>query len=476
MFDNVLGQPAVSQLARDIETGVLAPSMLFCGPPASGKGTAGLELGRILSCENAHESTGSRAPWNCSCSACSHHRLLSHPDILLLGPRSFSAEIAAASAAFLREPGTPSVRLFFQRALRKLLARFSPVLWEDDPKLGKVRGYITDLEEDADVLGPLAGEGRPLPDPESLKKVCGRILKNALKLEAEGMGEAIPVAQIRRAAFWSRLAPQGKHKLLLIENADRMLEGGRNSLLKILEEPPDTVTIVLTSTREEALLPTVLSRLRPYHFAPRPPALEAEVIRRVFRDPVYADTLGAGESQGSPLAAAEPGLGNGIRAYLDSFLPMPGNVLPLAAFFAASVAYGAAVDLRRRGETSLPAPLVALGKYTAPIAEAGELGRPREDLRAVMAKVLGDLENFEVRSLFSRFLGRLLFLVSESFKSSLAAPEEAPVPPSHWILYNDIWRNAVKEAETAVNTYNQNPVLALERLGTELRRALGEGI
>jgi DNA polymerase-3 subunit gamma/tau len=436
--------------------------MLFCGPPASGKGTAGLELGRILSCEN----TGALAPWNCTCSACSHHRSLSHPDILLLGTRAFSGEIAAASAAFLREPDAPPARLFFQRALRKLLARFSPVLWEEDPKFGKVRGYAADLEEDADGLSLSAGESPPAP--EVLKKLCDRILKNALKLEAEGLGEAIPVAQIRRASFWSRLAPQGKHKLLLIENAERMPDSGRNSLLKILEEPPETVTIVLTSSREEALLPTILSRLRPYHFAARPPALEAEVIRRVFRDPAYGDSLGRAEE--SPGDAP----GKGIRAYLDSFLPMPGNVLPLAAFFAASAAYAAAVDLRRRGQPSLPPPLVALGKYTAPIAEAGGLGRPLEDLRAVLAKVLEGLGNFEVRGLFSQFLSRLLLLVSESFKSSLAIPSESPLSRSHWIAYNDIWRKAVKETDMAVNTYNQNPSLALERLGTELRRALGE--
>ncbi|MDR2102561.1 MAG: DNA polymerase III [Treponema sp.] len=468
MFENVLGQPAAAQLSRDIEEGLLAPSMLFCGPPASGKGTAGLELGRILSCEN----TGPRAPWNCTCSACSHHRSLSHPDILLLGSRSFSAEIAAGSAAFLREPGAPSVRLLFLRSLRKLLARFSPVLWEDDAKFGKIRGPLTALEEDADDLSALAGETRPLPSPDILKKLCDRILKNAFKLEAEGMGEGIPISQIRRAAFWSRLAPQGKHKLLLIENADRMSEGGRNSLLKILEEPPATVTIVLTSSREEALLPTILSRLRPYHFAARPLALEAEVVRRVFRDPAYADALGAGGGEKN----RDAGLGKEVKTYLDSFLPMPGNVLPLAAFFAASAAYAAALDLRRRGGSSLPPPLIALGKYTAPIAEAAGLGRPLEDLRAVLAKVLGGLENFEARGLFSQFLSRLLALISESFRSLLTSPGEVSAPHAYWIPYNDIWRNAVKEADIAVNTYNQNPVLALERMAAELRRALGEGI
>ena len=51
MFENVLGQSASLQLTSDVEAGRLAQSMLFEGPQASGKGTAALELGRVVSCE-----------------------------------------------------------------------------------------------------------------------------------------------------------------------------------------------------------------------------------------------------------------------------------------------------------------------------------------------------------------------------------------------------------------------------------------
>ncbi|MFP3089229.1 DNA polymerase III [Treponema sp. TIM-1] len=456
MFENVLGQPGISQLTQDISAGALAPSLLFFGPPASGKGTAALELARVLSCENPG------APWNCSCAACFHHRTLTNPDVLLLGSRPFSAEIAAAAAALDREPEAVSARLLFIRAVRKLLARFSPVLWEDDP-LGNLKEYMLALEENLDELaitvhpdqGTVSDGGKARGD--ALKKINPRILSNALKLEAEGISETVPVSHIRRAAYWSRLAPAGNHKLLIIENADRMQESARNSILKILEEPPRTVTILLTCARPASLIPTVVSRLRPYRFFSRDAAVEGEVIRRVFRE-----TWTGGKN--SPPPSGGRGL---ITAYLDSFLPVTMEKLyPLAAFFTASLAAATVVGLRKRGLSVSPGELVALGRFTAPIAEQGNLGRPVTDTKSLIATVLDGAGNFDIPDLFSRFLGQLLSLLSESFKG------ETPLPGE--IAYRDIWKGRIKDAEEAVKIFNQKAALALERLFTELKREMTE--
>ncbi|GHV75747.1 hypothetical protein AGMMS49942_05680 [Spirochaetia bacterium] len=420
MFENVLGQPVISLLREDIRGLKLAPSLLFSGPPASGKGSAALELGRILSCEN-QAPTGALAPWNCVCPACTRHRQLTHPDLLLLGPRSFSAEIAASAAAFLRDHQVNATRFLFIRSVRKLLARFSPVLWEGDSDIRKLNPLIQSLDEGLDEIG--------ITDTGSLQKTVEGILKNSFKLEAEGVGALIPVAHIRRASFWSRLAPQGKRKLLVIENADRMKDEARNSLLKILEEPPKTVTIVLTTALKDALLPTILSRLRPYRFMARDKAVEAEVLRKIFRD---LD------------APSVP-----IQSYLDSFLPISGETLyPLAALFVASVARGSGNTL--------------LEKHTAPIAESAGLGRPCEDIKSLSAAVLKGADNFVIRSRFSQFLRFLLTLVGESLNT--ASLDAATC--------RDIWRAAVREAETSVGTYNLSPALALDRLAWELREAM----
>jgi len=434
VFENLLGQDVSAQLVKDIKAGVLAPAMLFSGPSASGKGTAALELARVLSC-------GKGAPWGCDCPACSRHRLLVHPDLLCLGWKPFSAEIAASADAFLRETGNAASRLLFIRSIRKLLARFNPVLWEDEPKGKVLFPLVNSLEESLDDLDSLTNASADNARDENkkpLSKLVEGMIKNAFKLESEGVSEAVPIAQLRRAAYWSRLAPNGSGKLLLIENADRMQEEARNSLLKLLEEPPAHSRYVLCSTKPGSLPSTVLSRLRPYRFISRDAAVEAEVIRRVFK----------GQHEGG-----------GIGTYLDSFLPVStGTLETLAAFFAASVAYKAAILSKKQG-SAISEEVILLGKLCAPKAEADGLGRPSGDIATVIATVLEKAEKFEARSLFSRFLFFLLEQVSSSQKTSSSAFTPA---------YNEIWRDCTGWAESAVGVYNLKPAQVLEKLFVDL--------
>jgi DNA polymerase-3 subunit gamma/tau len=449
VFENLLGQPAAAELIRDISEGSLAPAMLFEGPACSGKGTAALELARIISCEKG-------ASWNCGCPSCSRHRFLLHPDLLMMGSRPFSSEIAAAGAALVKETESPAARILFIRAVRKLLARFNPVLMEEDPKLSKLAPMAAALEEALNEFDErMAKKKAGNEEKANWEKPLASIIKDSSRLEAEGISDAIPIAQIRRASWWCRLAPAGKAKLLLIENADRMKEDSRNSLLKLLEEPPGTVTLILSSARPKTLLPTILSRLRPYRFAARSAETEAGVIRRVFR------------AESTAVPGAAEGKGSLIASYLDSFLPVPGEALEAAAaFFAASVAYKAALLIRSRGPGQLPEDLTLLGKHASARSAMAGLER-RRDSAGVSAGVLEKAGNFSFRSLFSRFLQCLLSLVSESLKSN-------PSPSPLVIGYNELWKKHTAEAESAVMTYNLNPGLVLERLFTVLSRDLAE--
>jgi len=459
MFENVLGQSAAAQLAADIQQGILAPAVLFSGPHASGKGTAALELGRVISCEAlaADAPPAAKAHWHCNCPSCARHRLLIHPDLLCLGSRAFSAEIAASAGAFLRDPENPSSRLLFIRAIRKLLARFNPVLWEDEPKKGKVAiaPLVNGMEEEIDEFDALlkssAGSGdKGASENSKLLKLVESMKKNAFKLESEGLSTTIPIDRIRRASYWGRLAPSGNGKLIIIENADRMQEEARNSLLKLLEEPPARLTLALTTTRPSSLLPTVLSRLRLYRFHAREPDVQTTVIRRIFRDNKES----------------------GISSYLDSFLPVSGDSLDsLAAFFAASIAFKAAV-LCKKQKRPIAAEVILLGKYATAKAEAAGLGRPQGETAAAVTLVLSKAERFEVRSLFSRFLRNLLENVSASQRQSetiferTSDGENFSFLPS--VAYNEVWKKSTSWGETAVSSYRLSPGLVLEKLFTDL--------
>jgi len=440
VFENIIEQGAVLQLKNDILGARSAPSMLFYGPPESGKGSAALELARVLSCIN-------RGDWKCSCSSCERHRYLQHDDLLVLGPRSFQAEIAASHSAFLRNSGTLSAKLLFYRALRKLQIRFSPVLMEDDPKAGKIAVVLQSLDEG---LSDFLQINTQTFQKAALEKLCAALVKDSLALESEGQGGAIPIGRVRRACYWCRIAPNGKRKTLIIENAENMRDEARNSLLKLLEEPPDTVSIVLTAQRREAIMATILSRLRPYRFLKRSAESEKDVIRRVFQDTVNEKIAGSG--------------GSILSAYLDSFLARGTEKMqPLAAWFIVSLARSIYVSVKKSAGANTRF-VHALGERYAQTAESLNLQRAENDAQ-VIKTVLLQSGNFEDDT-FSRFLKLCLDLTGAFLR-------EAGVP--QYIAYNDIFKKHIGETITAVDILNQSTTIALEALFHNIKRDIIRG-
>jgi DNA polymerase III subunit gamma/tau len=439
VFENIIEQGAVLQLKDDILCRRLAPSMLFYGPSESGKGSAALELARVLSCEKD-------AAWECSCPPCEKHRYLQHADLLILGMRSFAAEIAASCSAFLRNPAALGTKKLFIRSLRKLQIRFSPVLMEDDPKLSKLSSSLQSLEEG---LSDLWLTDAAAADKNVLEKQCSSLLKGTQTLIEDGIGSTIPIDHIRRAAYWCRLAPGGKRKTLIIENADNMRDEARNSLLKLLEEPPETVSIVLASQRREAIMPTILSRLRPYRFLKRSAEGEKEVIRRVFQDVVKEESLAS--------------VGSLVSAYLESFLASGADKLyPLAAWFIVSLARAVAALAKRNG-TETAKIITALGQRYAPIANNAGFERAA-DASVIVKTLMEKSSNFENDSI-SRFFEICLDMVC-----STARENDEP----EFIAYRDIFRKRVNETETAVNTLNISAALALEGLFYSLKQDMAK--
>jgi len=444
VFENIIEQGAVLQLKDDILSHRSAPSMIFFGPSGSGKGSAALELSRALSCEED-------ASWKCSCPSCERHRYLQHNDLLILGPRSFHAEISACCSSFLRNVSSPSARILFIRSIRKLQIRFSDVLMEDDPKLGKVSSVLQSLEEGMSEFWVKSANASSFA---SLEKLCASLVKDALSLSGAVSGN-IPVGHIRRTAYWCRLAPNGKRKTLLIENAENMRDDAGNSLLKLLEEPPATVTIVLTSSRLQAIMPTILSRLRQYRFLKRTVESEREVLRRVFQDSVNENDIAARSSTaGSSL----------ISAYLDSFSNESTEKLhSLAAWFIASLARITIHSMNKKGMAVPPLFSVLTERYAPIAANTGYERSVR--ITAVVKTLIAESGNFEDDS-FSRFL-KLCLEMTGSVTRESGDPQ--------FLMYNDLFKKYIGEAETAVSVLNQSVAIALEALLYKLKTALVRG-
>ena len=79
----------------------------------------------------------------------------------------------------------------------------------------------------------------------------------------------ISVSQIRSLIRQSAFGPTlSKHKVCIINEADTMNTEAANSLLKLLEEPPDKWFFILVAASVSRLLPTILSRVIQVRFTP----------------------------------------------------------------------------------------------------------------------------------------------------------------------------------------------------------------
>lgn len=78
----------------------------------------------------------------------------------------------------------------------------------------------------------------------------------------------IRICQVRRLErVVSRTPFEGRYRVFIIDPADALNVESSNAFLKTLEEPPPSLVLILVTSREESLLPTVVSRCRKVPFS-----------------------------------------------------------------------------------------------------------------------------------------------------------------------------------------------------------------
>jgi DNA polymerase III subunit delta' len=143
---------------------------------------------------------------------------------------------------------------------------------------------------------PLIVETHPdvwaiFPDPVRLRNPVARPMIRIGQLRA-----------VQRAAYFK---PQGRRRVFILDGADTMRWTDADVFLKILEEPPESATLILVAPRPDSLLPTIRSRCLQFHFAPVPVEQVENFLKERTKLKTAARKLAAQLSAGSPGVALE---------------------------------------------------------------------------------------------------------------------------------------------------------------------------
>ena len=183
----------------------------------------------------------------------------------------------------------------------------------------------------ADAGGGLFGEDLTPPTPETLDvdefhPVAARItalseprlklLRRAWDHKKDKHKTVITIDEVRELKnFLMMSAADGGRRVVIVDSADEMNTSASNALLKLLEEPPADVTLLLISHQPSALLPTIRSRCQTLRLHPLDPADMAQTLTATGTEiPASTEALAtlAGGSAGTALRLLNLG---GMEAY-----------------------------------------------------------------------------------------------------------------------------------------------------------------
>ena len=137
----------------------------------------------------------------------------------------------------------------------------------------------------------------------SCRRIARRVHADVVVLEPGDTG-TIKTDSVRDVIDRANYRPfEGRRRVVIVDEADALMESAQNALLKTLEEPPQASVFVLVSSMPDALLPTVRSRCRPLRFGDLTPA---EVATVLMRDHEYdeADARAAAADAGGSVGRA----------------------------------------------------------------------------------------------------------------------------------------------------------------------------
>nr|WP_040671843.1 DNA polymerase III subunit delta' [Rhodobacter sp. SW2] len=131
------------------------------------------------------------------------------------------------------------------------------------------------------------------------------LLRRGKNSTGTGLSADIRVDEVRQMkSFFSLSAADGGRRVAIIDSADEMNPGAANALLKLLEEPPAGVTLLLVSHQPFRLLPTIRSRCRELRLTTLPPEPLAAALAQAGADVADRDVAALAELAGGSVGQA----------------------------------------------------------------------------------------------------------------------------------------------------------------------------
>jgi DNA polymerase-3 subunit delta' len=177
---------------------------------------------------------------------------------------------------------------FLARSLEKDMLSHA-YLFVGPPQVGKMT-LALNLAQGVNCLGSPAS--RPCGECNQCRRIAAgqhpdvQVIDLVANESGSGIRREIGIDQVRDVQHSATLKPyEGRCRVFIFQEAASLSPEASNSLLKLLEEPPESVLLILLTSSGESILPTILSRCQWVGLSYPPLSSIARQLREVLGIP-----------------------------------------------------------------------------------------------------------------------------------------------------------------------------------------------